>query len=161
MLHTKHIGHLTNNIQQCWLSAHLCTPVQGVSHTHTHPPPLIFMAQGNPPLIRKCVSPRLMPMIKKLSWWLCTREATRVYTGLELHPWDKWVLPGRRSKYASSNKPRLFLFSLFLGAYRIREKQKLLPLWWKALVWHETSCCGLTWHLFKPWHFVPIVDVCA
>lgn len=45
-------------------SVFVYAPVQGVSLS---PPPLIFMALGNPPLIRKSVSPRLMPLIKELS----------------------------------------------------------------------------------------------
>lgn len=81
-----------------------------------HPPPLMFAALGNPPLIRKSVSPRLNAADKEVKLvTLCTREATWVYTGLELPPGDKWVLPGLRFKDASSDKSRQILFSLFLG----------------------------------------------
>lgn len=48
-----------------WCMCFLCLcAVQGVSVAHLH---LIFMALGNPPLIRKSVSARLMLLIKKLS----------------------------------------------------------------------------------------------
>ena len=56
------------------------------------------MAPGNPPLIRKeCITEINAADKGAKLMTLCTREATWVYTGLELHPRDKWVLPGLRS----------------------------------------------------------------
>lgn len=65
----------------------VCTFVCTSSGSLPRPPPLIFMAPGNPPLIRKSVSPRLMRLIKKLSWWLCAQGRQRWFTrGLNYTP---------------------------------------------------------------------------